>query len=75
MLGNVWEWTCSRYLLPIHKKSYDGSEQKCSVSADYYSLRGGSWNYDLPRWVRAAIRNYFNPDFRSRFIGFCLVRD
>jgi len=29
MLGNVWEWTCSEY-----KKSYDGSEQKCSVSAD-----------------------------------------
>ena len=34
MLGNVWEWTCSQY-----KKSYDGSEQKCAVSAGWYSLR------------------------------------
>ena len=25
MLGNVWEWTCSKY-----KKSYDGTEEKCA---------------------------------------------
>jgi formylglycine-generating enzyme required for sulfatase activity len=37
MSGNVAEWTCSAYTA-----SYDGSEQKCAVSAGYYSLRGGS---------------------------------
>jgi len=71
MLGNVYEWTCSEY-----KDHYDGrSEQKCSLSADYYSLRGGSW-YNLPRRVRAANRVNFNfPDLRYNFIGFRLARD
>ena len=69
MLGNVWEWTCSEY-----KKSYDGSEQKCSVSASKYSLRGGSWNYE-PRWVRAANRNFNYPDYGYSHIGFRLAQD
>jgi formylglycine-generating enzyme required for sulfatase activity len=69
MSGNVWEWTCSQY-----KKSYDGSEQKCSVSASKYSLRGGSWNFK-PRRVRAAYRDNYYPDTRSYLIGFRLARD
>jgi len=69
MLGNVWEWTCSEY-----KKSYDGSEQKCAVSAEDYSLRGGSWAYG-PGYVRSAARNYYGPDARSGRIGFCLAQD
>ena len=69
MLGNVYEWTCSQY-----KKSYDGSEQKCSVSASKYSLRGGSWNFK-PRRVRAAYRDNYYPDTRSYLIGFRLARD
>jgi formylglycine-generating enzyme required for sulfatase activity len=47
MLGNVYEWTCSEY-----KASYDGSEQKCAVSASKYPLRGGSWNYGPGGGVR-----------------------
>ena len=69
MLGNVFEWTCSEY-----KKSYNGSEQECSVSASKYSLRGGSW-YNRPRRVRAANRNYSNPVYRSFYIGFRLAQD
>ena len=69
MLGNVWEWTCSEY-----KKHYDGSEQKCSVSAKYYSLRGGSL-VSNPRTVRSANRLYLGPDFRFYFIGFRLAQD
>ena len=69
MLGNVYEWTCSQY-----KKSYDGSEQKCSVSASKYSLRGGSWK-GLPWRVRAANRFPNNPDSRDNIIGFRLARD
>ena len=71
MLGNVWEWTCSEYTW-----SYDRSEQKCSVSADNYSLRGGSWS-NPPRGVRAA--NRYNtstgPWYRSINIGFRLAQD
>jgi formylglycine-generating enzyme required for sulfatase activity len=70
MLGNVWEWTCSEY-----KKHYDGSEQKCSVSARKYSLRGGSW-FDSPgRRVRAADRWSAGPGARNRHIGFRLAQD
>jgi formylglycine-generating enzyme required for sulfatase activity len=70
MLGNVWGWTCSEY-----KGSYDGSEQKCSVSADYYSLRGGSW-LSGPGWVRAASRSsYGGPAYRGGLIGFRLAQD
>ena len=69
MLGNVWEWTCSAYT-----ESYDGSEQKCSVSASTYTLRGGSWSNE-PRRVRAAYRNFYYPDNRYNFIGFRLARD
>jgi formylglycine-generating enzyme required for sulfatase activity len=69
MLGNVLEWTCSEY-----KKSYDGSEQKCSVSADKYSLRGGSWN-GRPRYVRSAHRVNDVPDARANDLGFRLARD
>ena len=74
MLGNIREWTCSEY-----KKCYDGSEQKCAVSASRYSLRGGSWS-SRPRWVRAADR--FSYDFSSLpvhrgsdLLGFRLARD
>jgi formylglycine-generating enzyme required for sulfatase activity len=42
MSGNVREWTCSEY-----KKRYDGSEEKCAVSARLYSVRGGSWRNTL----------------------------
>ena len=69
MLGNVIEWTCSEY-----KESYDGSEQKCAVSANYYSLRGGSW-FDIPRWVRAAHRGVNVPAARYYGVGFRLARD
>jgi len=70
MLGNVWEWTCSAY-----KKSYDGSEERCSDSASRYSLRGGSWSGE-PWRVRAATRIYYNPAHRNfGLIGFRLARD
>jgi formylglycine-generating enzyme required for sulfatase activity len=69
ILGNVYEWTCSEY-----KKSYDGSEQKCSVSAGKYSRRGGSW-YSRPRWVRAAYRLSYDPGYRYGDFGFRLARD
>jgi len=69
MLGNVWEWTCSQY-----KKSYDGSEQKCSVSASKYSLRGGSW-FNPPGGVRAATRGGDDPASRHSGLGFRLAQD
>ena len=69
MLGNVWEWTCSEY-----KKSYDGSEQKCAVSASKYPLRGGSWLHG-PGYMRSAARYVGGLGSRTSFRGFRLARD
>ena len=69
MLGNVYEWTCSEY-----KKSYDGSEQKCAVSASTYTPRGGSW-YGKPWRVRAANRYGEGPGASRFLIGFRLAQD
>jgi len=73
MLGNVFEWTCSEY-----KKRYDGSEEKCSVDAGKYSLRGGSWGH-FPGGVRAANRftefRNLTPDLRFSYLGFRLAQD
>ena len=71
MLGNVWEWTCSEY----KALSYDGSEQKCAVSAGRYSLRGGSWKIH-PSRVRAADRFHgYVPDACISYLGFRLAQD
>ena len=69
MLGNVFEWTCSKY-----KDRYDGSEEECSVSAGIYSLRGGSWYSGLVG-VRAANRGSGYPGYRDFDLGFRLARD
>ena len=38
-------------------------------------LRGGSWNSDVPSWVRAASRDSDEPAYRVNFIGFrCALR-
>ncbi|MEM1010243.1 MAG: formylglycine-generating enzyme family protein, partial [Myxococcota bacterium] len=66
--GNVWEWTCSD-----HHNSYDGNEGRCSSKNQTKVLRGGSWGI-IPRYLRAAVRSYVNPDVRIINIGFRVVR-
>jgi formylglycine-generating enzyme required for sulfatase activity len=70
MLGNVYEWTCSE-----NKGSYDGSEQKCSVSASKYSLRGGAWWSSAGEDVRAEVREVSHLDDQGHGIGFRLALD
>lgn len=72
MLGNVWEWTCSKY-----EEKYNGAEQVCTDikpgSDALISIRGGGWNADPPR-VRAAYRNWGLAWSRQANQGFRLVR-
>jgi formylglycine-generating enzyme required for sulfatase activity len=72
MLGNVWEWTCSKY-----EEKYIGAEQLCADikpgSEVLISIRGGGWNADAPR-VRAAYRNWGVAWSRQANQGFRLVR-
>lgn len=71
MLGNVWEWTCSRY-----EQRYGGVEQHCADALERGPrvYRGGSW-YNFPDWVRSAARAASSPSFRAGILGFRLARD
>jgi formylglycine-generating enzyme required for sulfatase activity len=58
--GNVWEWVSDWYGL------YASNDQTNppGVNSGYYRvLRGGSWNYDGPAWVRARVRNWHEPTY------------
>jgi formylglycine-generating enzyme required for sulfatase activity len=73
MLGNVWEWTCSKY-----EDKYGGEEKLCITSKKLakntrLSLRGGGWNGE-PGWVRSANRYWRSPTDRSDVVGLRLVR-
>jgi formylglycine-generating enzyme required for sulfatase activity len=71
MLGNVLEWTCSRY-----DKDTPSPVQDCEepVGDRQFVVRGGSWN-DEPRNVRSADRHRARPDFQDYALGFRLVRE
>ncbi|MCG6860723.1 MAG: SUMF1/EgtB/PvdO family nonheme iron enzyme [Chromatiaceae bacterium] len=71
MLGNVSEWTCSRYV-----SGYGGLEAQCAPadSRDPAALRGGGWNSG-PAATRAAYRDRNYPESRYNFVGFRLARD
>jgi formylglycine-generating enzyme required for sulfatase activity/energy-coupling factor transporter ATP-binding protein EcfA2 len=69
MIGNVWEWTRSRF----EKYPYDpadGRENRDGTSDRV--VRGGSWYYRAAN-ARCASRSRFHPDLRNYFIGFRLV--
>ena len=60
--GNVWEWTCSKYI-----NEYTGEEQHFYVNnptTEKRSIRGGAWYAPASR-ARAAARTGSGPDYRS----------
>ncbi|MDD5124601.1 SUMF1/EgtB/PvdO family nonheme iron enzyme [Methylovulum sp.] len=73
MLGNAWEWTCSRY-----DEKYSGAETRCITKKlgfeDMIVIRGGGWNADPDR-VRAGHRNWSTVWSRQANLGFRLVRE
>ena len=73
MLGDVWEWTSSEYVL------YPGFRSKFSEYTDKWAinqkvLRGGSFATARSQ-IRNSYRNYFKPHERIPFSGFRCVRD
>ncbi len=70
MIGNVWEWTSSRYQAYPPHPGYEEKEQP--GIKDAMVMRGGSWNYYRAS-ARCAFRDLYHPDFRFYFIGFRLM--
>jgi formylglycine-generating enzyme required for sulfatase activity len=71
MLGNVWEWTCSKF-----EASYAGAEKACASRGDFASrvYRGGGWRSGRPGHVRSANRSGGSHDHRNGYLGFRLTR-
>ncbi|HHO58603.1 MAG TPA: hypothetical protein ENJ64_00070 [Thiotrichales bacterium] len=70
MMGNVQEWTCSKY-----SKDYKGNEMACdTTAASSLALRGGAWNTSR-MFVRSASRGQYAATGRADGLGFRLARD
>ena len=69
MLGNVWEWTSSRFVpYPgFTPGPYEEYSQPWFYSRNV--LRGGCWS-TRSRLLRNTLRNYFMPHRRDIFAGF-----
>ena len=70
MSGNVWEWCWDWFGSYTADAKIDPPGASSGASR---VLRGGGWNYSAAG-VRSVSRDYFNPDVRSRNIGFRLLR-
>jgi len=69
MLGNVWEWTCSKYTDYNH---FASTETRCDGNASDYVARGGSWmSFGSP--VRFSFRHKFSSDYTAPDLGFRLA--
>jgi formylglycine-generating enzyme required for sulfatase activity/uncharacterized caspase-like protein len=70
--GNVWEWVEDCW-----NRSYSGAPSDGSAwtsgECGRRVLRGGSWFY-VPRFLRSALRNGYDPDFRTYYLGFRVAR-
>jgi formylglycine-generating enzyme required for sulfatase activity len=73
MVGNVWEWTRSRYAsypYPADEASRRDREDPENIGSPV--LRGGSW--DLIQWdARCAVRHWVDPDYLDGDVGLRLV--
>ncbi len=75
MLGNVWEWTASKFQAYPGFTSfpYEGYSSNY-FDRQHYVLKGGSWA-TRPWALRASFRNWYHPHVRQIFAGFRCAKD
>lgn len=73
MSGNVLEW-CQDWFHDEYYQKIACSNPTGPSKGTFRALRGGSWD-SAPNYVRAAARNYWEPDNRDFYTGFRLVRN
>jgi len=71
MVGNLWEWTCSRYK-PYPYRADDGRKNPEPKDDEAMVVRGGAWNNNRDN-ARCAYRNRNQPDNRNNNLGFRVV--
>ena len=72
VLGNVYEWVEDDWHEDYEDASDDGSAWLDGPRGARRVLRGGSFDHS-GRFVRAAYRDRYDPDFRSDYRGFRVV--
>ena len=73
MIGDVWEWTSSEYVLyPGFKSRFSEYTDKWSINQKV--LRGGGFSTPSSQ-IRNSYRNYFKPYERILFGGFRCAKD
>jgi len=73
MLGDVWEWTSSEYVLyPGFQSRFEEYTDKWAINQKV--LRGGSFATPKEQ-IRSSYRNYFKPHERILFSGFRCASD
>ncbi len=75
LLGNVWEWTASRFqgYSGFSAYPYRGYSQ-AYFDDSHWVLKGGSWA-TRPWALRNSFRNWYQPHVRELFMGFRCVKD
>ena len=75
MIGDVWEWTSSKFLGYPGFRSFPYKEySEAFFGPDYRVLRGGSWA-TRPHAIRNTFRNWDYPIRRQIFSGFRCASD